>query len=168
MASPNLFLFVRAASQSEYERVYAPIAEPRHPHTILLFDVWKRAEADGGFVVGRDIPSKSLAAILRDLVLYEPVPDRLDLRVRLAGTACIGHYGMDVTGKLMSELFDASSFEFNLRSALDVIRTAEPKIFAAELSRLGIVQGHYEIALLPVWQPDKSGRWLLCGVFEFD
>jgi hypothetical protein len=75
---------------------------------------------------------------------------------------------MDITGKLMSELFDAPTFEFNVRSGWEVIQTAKPKLFAAELLRLGIVLHHYEIALLPVWSPGKSSRWLLCGVFGFD
>lgn len=165
MANPNFYLF---APQSEYERIYTPLAEPCHPHTIQLVEVWKRADTDDGFIVGRDIPSKSLATILRDLILYEPVPDSLNFHVRLAGTASISHYGMDVTGKLMSELFDAPTFEFNVRTGWDVVQTAKPKFFTAELRRLGIVQGHYEIALLPVWSPNKGSRWLLCGVFEFD
>jgi hypothetical protein len=168
MTGTNLYLFCRPTAEAEYERTYTPIAEPSNPDTITLLNDWKKADANGGFVVGRDVPSRALATILRDLILFEPVPDNLNFRVRLAGTVCIGHYGMDITGKLMSELFDAPTFEFNVRSGWKVIQTAKPSLFAAELTRLGIVLHHYEIALLPVWSPDRSNRWLLCGVFRFD
>jgi hypothetical protein len=168
MTGINPYLFCRSTAEAEHERTYKSITEPSHPGTITLLDAWKRADAEGGFVVGRDVPSRSLATVLRDLILYEPVLDSLNFRVRLAGTVCIAHYGMDITGKLMSELFDAPTFEFNVRSGWNVIQTAEPRLFAAELSRLGIVLHHYEIALLPVWSPDRNDRWLLCGVFKFD
>jgi hypothetical protein len=69
MTGSNLYLFCRPTAEAEYERIYTPITEPSHPGTITLLDAWRRADAGGGFVVGRDVPSRALATVLRDLIL---------------------------------------------------------------------------------------------------
>ena len=85
---------------------YTPLVEPKHPHSVQLVQFWQEGEKAGGLVVGRDIPSRPIAAILRNLMICEPIADFSDFRIRHAGIAYITHYGHDVTGKLMSDVFD--------------------------------------------------------------
>ena len=63
------------------------IEGPRHPGAKLTFDVWQERMAQGGFVVGRDIPSRALGGVLRNLAVYEPLEGGEDFRIRVAGTA---------------------------------------------------------------------------------
>jgi hypothetical protein len=160
--------FDQFALGSEFKRAYTPVAEPCHPHSVQLIEFWHEKESTGGLVVGRDIPSKAISGILRNLIVYEPIADCSDFRVRHAGTAYIAHYGIDVTGKLMSELFDAEIFRYNRAKAAEVIRSERPEVFDANLSQFGITRRHYEVMLLPVFAPDKNSRWLLCGIFRFE
>ena len=121
-----------------------------------------------GLVVGRDIPSRPIAGILRNLMLCEPIAEFSDFRIRHAGTAYIAHYGHDVTGKLMSDLFDPDIFKHNCTCAAAVIRSGQPEVLDANLSQFGISRRHYEVVQLPVWGPDKAAKWMLCGNFCFE
>jgi len=160
--------FDQFALGPENRHAYASVAEARHPHSIRLVEFWREGEKDGGLVVGRDIPSRPIAALLRHLIVYEPVADCSDFRIRHAGTAYITHYGFDVTGKLMSELFEPDIFRHNCAKAKEVIWFGKPDILDANLSQFGISRRHYEVVQLPVWGPDKIGRWMLCGIFRFE
>jgi hypothetical protein len=150
------------------KRVYSPVAEPQHPKSITLVEFWRDREKAGGLIVGRDLPSRAIAAILRNLIVYEPIDDCSNFRVRHAGTAYVEHYGFDVTGKLMSELFDDDVFGFNCAKAKEVIHSGAPEVFDANLSEYGISRRHYEVVLLPVWGTDERSKWMLCGIFRFE
>jgi len=160
--------FDQFALGSRLERAYTRVVEPKHPQSIQLIEFWRERENAGGLVTGRDIPSKAISSILRNLILYEPVADCSDFRVRHAGTAFVGHYGVDVTGELMSELFDEDIFTFNLAKAKEVMNSDKPEIYDANLTQFGISRQHYEVVLLPVLAPDGISKWTLCGIFHFD
>jgi len=168
VAEPRPSFFDQFALGPENRHAYTLIVQPKHPKSVQLFEFWLDRQKVGGLVVGRDIPSRPIAGILRNLMVYEPTGDCTDFRVRHAGTAYITHYGYDVTGRMMSELFDAETFRFNCTKAGEIIRSNEPEIFDANLSQFGILRRHYEVVLLPVLGPDESTRWLLCGIFRFE
>ncbi len=50
---------------------FEPVDEPVHPGAKLLAGFWREREAAGGFVVGRDVPSRPLARILHNIALFE-------------------------------------------------------------------------------------------------
>ena len=161
--------FDQFALGREYKRVYNRVAQPSHPLSIQLVAFWREKEKDGGLVAGRDVPSRAISGILRNLIIYEPLAESTDFRIRHAGTAYIAHYGMDVTGMMMSELFDDDDVRsHNFMIAEEVIRTDTVEIFDANLSQFGIARRHYEVVLLPVMAPDRASKWLLCGLFRFD
>lgn len=151
----------------EFERAYEPIEHLLHPDAIILLDGWRAREAAGGLVVGLDLPSRLFSKVLRNLIVYEPAEDGRDFRVRLAGTTYLEHYGREVTGLLMSNLFDRQRFEYNCSVGYEVLRSNKPVLLDARFKRHGIEQLHYEIVLLPAWAPNKVDRWLICGVFRF-
>lgn len=165
---PVKTLFDQFALGAENRHAYASVAEPKHPHSVRLMQFWEAGEKAGGLVVGRDIPSRPIAGILRNLMICEPVGAFSDFRIRHAGTAYIAHYGCDVTGKLMSDLFDPDIFKHNCQCAAAVIRSGRPEVLDADLSQFGISRRRYEVVQLPVWGPDRTSRWLLCGIFRFD
>jgi hypothetical protein len=160
--------FDQFALGSESKHAYRQVAQPNHPESIHLCEFWQDRERADGVVVGRDIPSRPIASILRNLMVYEPIADCADFRIRHAGTAYIAHYGYDVTGKLMSEIFDGNSFKYNLKAAKEIIHSDRPEVFDANISQFGISRRHYEVVLMPVWGADKIFRWMLCGIFRFE
>lgn len=167
VSRPRPSFFDQFALGPESKRAYTRIAQPNHPNSIHLFEFWQDCEKGGGLVMGRDLPSRPVAAILRNLIVYEPILDGADFRIRHAGTSYASHYGYDVTGKLMSDLFDQETFRFNLSKAKEIIDSGKPEMFDANLSQFGIPRRHYEVVLLPIWGPGKASRWMLCGIFDF-
>jgi hypothetical protein len=155
----------RAFLGSEFKRIYRQLSEPALPNTKLLLDLWRECQDSGGLVIGQDVPSRAVAPILRNLIVYEPVSDFADFHVRLAGSGYLAHYGYDVTGKAMSELFDPETFLHNLHYGRQVVETQTPLLFLATLTEYGIARGCYELALLPVLASDRVTKWMLVGAF---
>jgi hypothetical protein len=168
VTEPRTSFFDQFALGHENRHAYASVVEPKHPHSMQLVQFWQSGEKADGLVVGRDIPSRAIAAVLRNLMVCEPIAEFSDFRIRHAGTAYIAHYGYDVTGKLMSELFEPDIFKHNCICAAAVIRSGRPEVLDANLTQFGISRRHYEVVQLPVWGPDKTNKWLLCGIFRFE
>src|SRR5581483_3585597 len=94
-----------------------PASEPKHFGSRILLDLWRAREADGGFAVGTDVPSRPIARIMHNLVLFEPVVESgrvTDLRVRVAGDSLFMRFGRDTTGMMLSQLFGPEEFESHL------------------------------------------------------
>jgi hypothetical protein len=164
--STNSSIFDQFALGPEQKRAYRRVHEPSHPQSVRLLAF--QSNKEGGLEIGRDVPSRAISGLLGNLIIYEPLADGADFRVHHAGTAYIAHYGGDVTGKLMSEIFEPAIFQYNRTVANGVIRRGVSEIFEANLSQFGITRRRYEIALLPVWARGRTGRWLLCAIFQFD
>jgi hypothetical protein len=144
------------------------IAEPVHFGARLLFDVWRKQRAADGFVVGRDVPSRALASVLRNLVLYEPLDGGRDFGVRLAGSALIRRFGCDITGLKLSELFNPESFANYRAAMMDVVTKDAPIDLDVTLTAKGRTQLHFEVLGLPVLAADRSTVWVLGGLFYYD
>ena len=168
MTTLTELFFDQLAPEQKSVRSYKVVAAPALEGSIQLIKYWREKDSSGGLVVGRDIPSKAISSILSSLIVYEPISDFADFRVQHAGTRNFSHYDGDVTGKLMSELFDAEAFKHNSAMARGVMLSHKMMIFEADLSQLGITRRTYEVVLLPVLAPDKSSPWMLCGIFRFD
>ena len=67
-------------------------------------DFWEHRPADG-IMIGRDVPSRAIARLLNRVIIYEPIDDYRDMKVRLAGVALRRRFDQDVTGLKMSDLF---------------------------------------------------------------
>jgi hypothetical protein len=143
------------------------IAEPAHADSAALLEFWHARMADGGFVVGRDVPSRPLARLLRNLTVYEPTADGRDLRVRLAGATIRRRFDRDITGQKLSELFSPEDFTHHSRGTFKAIRTGRPVVLDSKLKRNGVIEMHLEIVVLPVLAPDLVTPWVLVGLFYF-
>jgi hypothetical protein len=131
------------------------IAAPTNFGAQLLLDTWRKRAADGGFVIGRDLPSRALGSILRNLAVFEPIDNQTDFHVRIAGTGMLRRFGRDITGVRLSEVFAPQLFE--RRKAM---------IFAAIHS--GRKPLRFEVVVLPVLAPDRVTPWALAGLFYHD
>ena len=147
---------------------YATVREPRHAEARKLLDYWcDRVDNAGDFIVGRDIPARPIASLLRSIVVYEPVWDSMDFRVRLAGDSARRRFQGDIKGTLLSEQFSGRDLEHHLAAAIETIRTKRPMAIESRLKRGTVEELHSEILLLPVTAPDRQSTWLLVGMFFF-
>ena len=145
---------------------YSVIATPRHPNSEKLVAFWSARGADG-IVMGRDVPSRAIAHLLSYIIVWEPLDDRSDMRVRLAGAALQRRFSGDLKGRAMSELFPPADFRDHLRDAFNVIETGIPLILDSHVICGSIERLHLETVWLPIVSPDRAHWWLLTGSFYF-
>jgi hypothetical protein len=143
-----------------------PLAAPVHFGARLLFEYWEERAAHGGIVIGRDVPSRKLSSILRNLAVYEPLEG--DFRVRLAGAAFLRRFGRDVGGARLSELFDGRAFERRRDNLLEILRTGQPAIHDVQVPQRKRAPLHFEALALPALSPTRTTGWLLGGMFFHD
>jgi hypothetical protein len=144
----------------------APLAAPTLRGAQILLDVWR--EAGDGFVVGRDIPSRSLSSILRNLAVLEPIDGARDFRARVAGTALLRRFGRDVTRANMSELYAPAIFERRRNWLIEAIARARPVIHRIEMQQGSRRPLSFELIYLRVLAPDRASPWVLAGFFFED
>ena len=149
------------------EEVSVAKDRPSHPGAQLIYRNWSEYREDGGLVVGRDLPSRALAGVLRNLAVYEPVGGTADFRVRVAGTGLVRRYGCDVTGLPLSQIYEQHAFE-RQRDLMTAIRNGARAFFDVDMVRAGRTELQYESLFLPVRSPDLQQRWVLAGIFYHD
>ncbi|HEX2591520.1 MAG TPA: PAS domain-containing protein [Rhizomicrobium sp.] len=140
---------------------------PRHPDCLTLMQYWEACIAAGGFVVGRDIPARPIARLLRNIILVEPVNDATDFRIRLAGSMVRQRFNDEIKDRYLSELRSPEDFKHRRDAACDALRTGRPAIIDSRLRRGSVEEMHTEVILLPVTSADRSATWLLVGIFYF-
>ena len=92
----------------EFKRV----ERAENPHIISLLEFYKRHRRADGLLPRRLIPCRELMPLLQNLYLIEPVDATgRDWRFRLAGTAIRHRFGIEVTGKLVRDIYTEDSVE---------------------------------------------------------
>lgn len=152
----------------DVDEIHVPIPAPAHFGGRLLFDIWRERRVSGGLVVGRDVPSRALAPVLRNLAVYEPLDKARDFRVRLAGSALIRRFGCDITGLKLSELLERKPFGYHRDAMTNVLATNSPRAIDVRLQSGGRTQLHFEVLNLPVLAPNRKTPWVLGGLFYSD
>jgi hypothetical protein len=150
------------------QRVEALLDEleaPAHADVKALLAYWNECRKKGGFKMGRDVPSRVIARLMRNLVVLEPLDGGDDFNFRLVGTMVNERYGREVSGMLLSELYEADAAERFLISLRKVMATDAPVFQEAHVrGAFGDVR-RPEAVLLPMTAPDGVSRWVLSGVF---
>lgn len=147
--------------------ISTPKDAPAHPGAKRTFESWQQKCQFGGFVVGRDLPSRALVGVLRNLAICEPVNDGADYRMRVAGTGLVRRYGCDVTGLLLSQLYESRSFK-SQHKAMAQAANGAALFFDVQVVHAGRVELQYESLLLPVLSPDFTKHWVMGGIFYPD
>lgn len=145
---------------------YRTMPAPTHSGAQKLLAFWKARPADG-IVVGRDVPSRAIAAILNNIAIFEPVDGGRDLKVRLAGSSLRRRFDGEITGKLMSELFPPEDFRDHLKQTLLGLKTDTAVIINSHLISGAVEKMHMEVVVLPILAPDRVSKWVLAGLFYF-
>lgn len=77
---------------------------PELDGTKEVLRIWTELQKDG-IAHLRDLPSRHMATYLQNIIVWEPVEDWKDARVRLMGSALVFRFGGNIKGKLMSDVF---------------------------------------------------------------
>lgn len=144
------------------------IAGPKHADSQKLYAYWVECAGRGGLKLGRDLPAAAVARLMSRLIVFEPVENTDDFRIRLAGTGLLRRFGMDVSGRVLSEVYQGGAFKSystNLRTALT---TNTPLIVDVKITQGPNQLFHLEYVFLPVLSHDGSQPWIVAGVFYFE
>jgi hypothetical protein len=153
---------------ANFEEIRIEVSRPTQYGALLLLDHWRSRDTRGGFVVGRDVPSRELAPVLRNLALYEPIEDGADFRIRLAGTAFLRRFGRDITGLKLSDVYETKHLDAERENLAEVIRSRKPYIVDAKIKREERIYMRFEILRLRVLSPDRKDAWVMGGLFYSD
>ncbi len=149
-------------TQSEF----VPIDTLTHPNAEAALQFWGERPGDG-IHIGRDLPSRLIARLLSHVTIYEPLADRSDFKVHLAGSGMRHRFGRDITGETMSEIYSPSDFPVRYKTLLEVIAHNEPRMMRI-IHRAGTVDVlKIELFQIPVVGPNGLDRWALTFVFYF-
>lgn len=152
----------------DYRERSIALDAPSHPSAQLTLKVWQTCAQRGGMVVGRDLPSRSLSSVLRNMAVYEPVADARDWRVRIAGTAFFRRFGRETTGAQFSDLFNRTGFEAR-RAVLERVASSKVPVFGEiERTHGNRAPVRFEFLLLPVLSPNRNSVWVAVGLFFHD
>ncbi|MEJ0043437.1 MAG: PAS domain-containing protein [Rhizomicrobium sp.] len=145
-----------------------PVLKPRHPGAGRLLDYWQAVMARGdGFVAGRDVPARAIAALLRNIMLNQPLADGTDIKVRLAGSSVRRRFATVERDTFLSALFPPDDFRHHLAAGLQVVATGQPLVVDSSLKRGAVEELHMELIILPILDSDRATPLLLVGVFYF-
>ena len=147
-----------------HEVVRRPL--PSHPDGCRLLEVWR--EHGGTLVVGQDIPSRRLSRLLPNLALCDYRVAQGDFRVRLAGFALIGRFGMDISHRFLSEVLSEDEHECVYSAMMGVRETGSPVTIDARIHAQDRQLLHFETTLLRVLAADRSKPLVLAGMFFFE
>ena len=156
------------AQAAGFHEVFTVMREPSHYDARHLFEFWRERNEEGGFVIGRHVPSRPLARLMSHLVVYEPLHEGEDFRARIAGTSLLRRFGRDISGSKLSELFERNAFEAQRDDLRTLLRTGKPCVLEVKATVDGYPALHFEIVALPVLAPDGKTPWVLSGLFYYD
>jgi hypothetical protein len=156
-------------SHYEYEHRYRIVREPVHPSTLVLTGYWRACEARGGMRMGRDIPARAIAPLMKDIVVAEPIGDWDDALLRLVGSAMTEYFGRDVTGMRMTEVHAGNEADrvMLLGGVKYAIAKNRPGTVEQTLLDNGKEVLRQEMTALPLYAPSGAARWILISTFNF-
>lgn len=156
------------ARAAGFHEVFTVMREPSHYDARHLFEFWRERNEEGGFVIGRHVPSRALARLMSHLIVYEPLEEGEDFRARIAGTSLLRRFGRDISGSKLSELFEPNAFAAQRDDLRTLLRTGKPCVLEVKATVDGYPALHFEIVALPVLAPDRETPWVLSGLFYYD
>jgi hypothetical protein len=150
----------------ELSIAFEEIAKPSHADAEALLAYWHECRRAGGFAMVRNVPSKAIAHLMKNLVVMEPLPG--DFKYRLVGNVLIQRLGRDVTGMAISEVFDPDPAKSLIAGAQKVLDTDAPVFQRLSVRTAFGETRRPELVLLPMTSPDTKEKLVLVGVFYHD
>ena len=157
-----------ALRMPEFTDDFRRIETPTDPRAVALLEFWRNRPKDG-LIVGRDIPSRSVASLLTNFGVFEPlVEGGEDSRVVLAGESFKLRFGHDIKGMLASELFPPDHLRHHAAAFYESVRTQKPVVLESRLTNNVVDKLHFEVVIMPVLAPDRAKIWALVAFFYLD
>lgn len=148
--------------------IRTPIAEPDHSGARLLLEHWWDRQSRGGIVMGRDLPSRSLASVLRNLAVFEPLQHGHDYRTRLAGAAFLRRFAREVRGLRLSEFVPQPLLDSHRNDIFTAMSLPEPVIQKVRVTSGQKDYLELETVHLRILAPKGVAPWALAGFFYRD
>lgn len=152
--------------EEKYRRIDAPTLRG----ACELVEFWNDRPADG-VVMGRDIPSRRIASLLSNIMLWELIENCTDARLRLAGETLRRRFGGNAVGQRFRDLVAPSVADAFLEKMEDHALEDDCVCFDMHLHRNIPIEGvsdlHFELVIFPVWAADHQKHMICNGLFYF-
>ena len=156
-------------SPSNYSYPKQVVEAAEHPASLQLLAYWQECQAEGGMRMGRDVPARQIATLLRNIAVSEPVGGWDDAHIRLAGLSFAERFGRDIAGMNVRALYeeDVQSAQLILDSGRYVATTGKPRVMHTRVMGETIELMRFEVISVPMLAPADDRIWLLTGSFRF-
>lgn len=145
---------------------YRRVESLTHPSAPQVLRFWDERSADG-LRMGRDVPSRNIAGLLSNIIIFEPEAGGADFKVHLAGDLARKRFGRDITGETLAELFPGSDLPHHHCALNEVLWLSDPVMahIRHKAGHLDVLE--LELFQVPVVAPNGFGRWVLSFGFYF-
>jgi len=138
--------------------------EPTHEGAMAIFAYWQECCSRGDFVMGRDVPSRAITRLTKNLNVLEPMDGGQDFRFRLVGSELNHRIGRDISGMCVSEVYPEIVVKGFLSSLKKVAAGTPVFQNVRVVGALGDVR-RPEVVMVPMKSPDRTAIWILHCVF---
>lgn len=102
-----------------------------------LFAYWASLRNGGRLPSRRDVDPNGFKRLLPTVSLTDVVRDPLDFRVRLAGTGLYGVYGREITGRMLTDVYNSAAADYWRAELTKVVTERRPSVGAHSLAWRG-------------------------------
>jgi hypothetical protein len=139
---------------------------PTHTQAKKLLDFWNTRPADG-IVMGRDVPSRRIAPLLSNIMIWEPVDGDTDFVIHHIGEGAQIRFGGNAKGRRMTEMFPPEAIQLRQNLYAENRDGDHAIVLDVRLYSDVIELMHFELVLLPVRSSVDGPFWVLAGIFYF-
>ncbi|MGN6514883.1 MAG: PAS domain-containing protein [Rhizomicrobium sp.] len=130
-----------------------------------LIESWEGLKPRGGMVIGRHFPSRAFAKVLPNILLLERIEGMRDFRIRVAGFGMLRFYGVDLSGRNLSDFFSGDAHEMRYTLFADILSGNTPHIGLERIHRGSKLLTVREVVSLPVLASDGTTPLVLRASF---
>lgn len=102
-----------------------------------LYSYWSSLRHGGRLPGRRDIDPGDFKRLLPTVSLIDVTREPLDFRIRLAGTGLYSVYGREITGKMLSEVYNSAAADYWRAELAKVVQDRRPSVGVHNLSWRG-------------------------------
>jgi len=102
-----------------------------------LFAYWASRRQGARLPGRRDLDPSDIKRLLPTITLTEVVRPALDFRIRLAGTALYDVYGREITGKMLSDVYNSAAADYWRTELSRVVESGRPAVGVHNLAWRG-------------------------------
>ena len=102
-----------------------------------LFAYWASRRQGARLPSRRDVDPREIKRLLPTITLTEVVRPALDFRIRLAGTGLYDVYGREITGKMLSDVYNSAAADYWRSELGKVVSERRPAVGVHSLAWRG-------------------------------